>query len=625
MNKNRYLYLLLPVFLVLLLLRPGSIFTKKGLSPKKDTFQKKIYYSPINIAFSPDRKRLYVVNHDRNSLSVINPSTKKTIKEISVGKRPTDIAVSPDGKYLYVSDTASHTVSKISSRSLKLTGTIKCGYEPKGLALTSDGRILYTANYISGDVSVIDTEKNIEIKRIPVTRAPFYLALTPNNRRLAVNNTLSAQKATNPKLTAHISLIDTEKQKVIKKIFSPGTMLSGMGICFMRNGGPGFSVHLRPNFNITPAQLNQGWTVNNMLTIFNIPGFDRPVTVALDNVSSGAANPYDVIFSNKRNRLYISHKGTHEISVINLKKLMDLIKRTKPEQRKNIHLQLGFLWHNNNIIKRIPSGGLGPKGMALSPGNEKLYVANYFSDNIACIDPDSGKVLNTIRLGRPGKMDTVRRGEFLFNDGAHCFQRWLSCTSCHPGVRADGANWDLLNDGMCNPKNVKSLVGAHLTPPSMALGVRSGMEAAVEKGFLFIQFVTPKKEDLEAVRAYLRSVAFIPSPWHRGRNNKSDDLAQLGKKVFNKAGCAECHPPPLYTDLKSYDVGIKPERSVPDNKEFDTPTLLELYRTAPYLHNGAAKNLEEVLTVYNRSDKHGQTSGLTKKEIRALVAFLRSL
>jgi cytochrome c peroxidase len=59
--------------------------------------------------------------------------------------------------------------------------------------------------------------------------------------------------------------------------------------------------------------------------------------------------------------------------------------------------------------------------------------------------------------------------------------------------------------------------------------------------------------------------------------------------------------------------------------QYDTPTLLGIYRTPPYLHHGKAKTLLEVLTTYNNANKHGKTSHLTSGELDDLVAFLKSL
>jgi cytochrome c peroxidase len=58
---------------------------------------------------------------------------------------------------------------------------------------------------------------------------------------------------------------------------------------------------------------------------------------------------------------------------------------------------------------------------------------------------------------------------------------------------------------------------------------------------------------------------------------------------------------------------------------YDTPALIEAYRTAPYLHDGRAKTLRDVLTVHNEKGLHGTTSGLTEQELQDLEAFLLSL
>jgi cytochrome c peroxidase len=99
----------------------------------------------------------------------------------------------------------------------------------------------------------------------------------------------------------------------------------------------------------------------------------------------------------------------------------------------------------------------------------------------------------------------------------------------------------------------------------------------------------------------------------------------LGKAIFNRSDtrCAVCHPAPLLTDLKMHDVGTRV--SVDQSDRFDTPTLIEVWRTAPYLHHGRAVTLKEVVGRFNQHDEHGKTSHLTKDELDALVEYLRSL
>jgi cytochrome c peroxidase len=280
--------------------------------------------------------------------------------------------------------------------------------------------------------------------------------------------------------------------------------------------------------------------------------------------------------------------------------------------------QLGFL---HGIRRRVKLSGKGPRAIAVL-GN-RVYVAEYFSDSLTIVDSGSGKTvacsLHTEGTWGP-KMKAVRKGEMLFHDATVCFQKWQSCSSCHPDGRVDGLNWDLLNDGIGNPKNTKSLLLSHATPPAMVTGVRDRAEEAVRAGFKHILFAAPTEEDATAVDEYLKSIKPIPSPYLV--DGQLSAPASRGKKIFAGAGCASCHNGPFYTDMKKYDVGTT--KGLDKGGEFDTPSLIEIWRTAPYLHDGRAATMKEVLTIYNPQDKHGLTSNLTESEIEDLAEFVLS-
>ena len=219
--------------------------------------------------------------------------------------------------------------------------------------------------------------------------------------------------------------------------------------------------------------------------------------------------------------------------------------------------------------------------------------------------------------------DRARRGEMLYNDGSMCFQQWQSCASCHPDGRVDGLNWDLLNDGMGNPKQTRSELYNHVTPPTMITGIRKDMHACNAAGLIHIQFVTRPEEDVYCFDAYVAKMKPVPSPYLV--NGKLSARAQRGEKLFRQAKCADCHTPdkkapggePLWTDLKLYDVGVG--TATETGRKFDTPTLAECWRTAPYLYDGRALTMEEVLTICNPNDKHGETSKLTPEQIKDLA------
>ena len=201
---------------------------------------------------------------------------------------------------------------------------------------------------------------------------------------------------------------------------------------------------------------------------------------------------------------------------------------------------------------------------------------------------------------------------------ATVFQQWQSCASCHPGEgRIDALNWDLMNDGFGNPKNTKSLLLSHETPPSMATGIRKDAETAVRAGFRHIQFFEIPENDAKFVDAYLKSLIPVPSPYLS--DGKLSGSAVKGKSIFNSSSCVNCHPTPYYTDLQQYEMGEMDQDG--NRQSLDTPILIELWRTAPYLHNGKYLDLKDVFKV----EKHGLTEPLSEQDIDHLVNYLLSL
>ena len=76
------------------------------------------------------------------------------------------------------------------------------------------------------------------------------------------------------------------------------------------------------------------------------------------------------------------------------------------------------------------------------------------------------------------------------------------------------------------------------------------------------------------------------------------------------------------TDLKQYDLGM--QDPMDKGKKWDTPTLREIWRTAPYMFDGRSATMRDVLTKHNPNDVHGKTANLTPKQLADLEAFILS-
>ena len=133
----------------------------------------------------------------------------------------------------------------------------------------------------------------------------------------------------------------------------------------------------------------------------------------------------------------------------------------------------------------------------------------------------------------------------------------------------------------------------------------------------------PTEEQVEDLLAYMVSLRPEPNP-HLTAAGKLSANAQRGKVIFDgKAGCAHCHPAPYFTDKKSYDIGI--HTATDSTGSYDTPTLVEAFRNAPYLHDGRALTIRDVITALNPDDLHGHVKELSEQEIDDLVQYVRSL
>ncbi len=290
-----------------------------------------------------------------------------------------------------------------------------------------------------------------------------------------------------------------------------------------------------------------------------------------------------------------------------------------PKNRSLLLDDLGALYGAGllQVIRLAPAQG--PRGIAASPDGRQVAAAIYFAGQVGIVNAASNQVEKFIDLGTQPAEDWYRQGERLFHDASITLQSWLSCASCHTDGRSDGLNWDMLNDGAGNPKNTHTMLYSPNTPPVMSHGQRATASVAISAGFKAIEFVQPDHAWEVAIGHWLN--ALMAEPYGKQGARKSA-AAQRGEAVFKKAGCDTCHSGRYYTDLKPYDVGTKGDLDLAtDSSEFYTTTLADLWRTAPYLHDGSASTLKDVLTTKNVEDKHGNTSTLTAQEIDDLVQY----
>ena len=581
--------------------------------------------SPVALALDPDSQLLYVACETAERVLALDSTCGAITREIPVAGRPSGLTVS-QGK-LYV--TCAAPISSLNIIEPSTNKIIALGHTAMAPVVHPNGNHLYVCNRFDNSISVIHLAAGREVKRVPVSREPVAAAITPDGKYLFVANHLHNGRANATTVAAYVSVIDTVSDSVACNIQLPNGSGLLRGICVSPDGKYAAVTHLLSRFNVPTTQIERGWINNNALTIIDVSCLQRVNTVLLDDIDRGAANPWACSWSADGKFIVVTHAGTHEISLIDAPALLGKLQSMPLEF---VHSETADYSMASRVVDDVPNDlsflvGLrrrislpttdrGPRTVTLL--RSVAYVASYFSDTLSAVDLVSGQI-RSIPLGGVREPSPARMGEFYFNDASICFQNWQSCASCHSSdARVDGLNWDNLNDGIGNPKNVKSLLLAHQTPPSMWLGVRSNAAVAVRAGIKNSLFTIQPHEVANTLDAYLQSLQKIPSP--HLRDGKLTPAAKHGEKLFvGVAGCADCHPRPLYTDLKKHNVITHSAHNHLTDK-FDTPALTEVWRTAPYLHDGSATTVREVLT-----GKHGNVAQLAPEELSDLIEFVLSL
>ncbi|MCI0461110.1 MAG: beta-propeller fold lactonase family protein [Gemmataceae bacterium] len=605
------------------------------------------YRSPLALVVSPDGKILYASDRTACAVAVLDAVGRTKRAEIPLSGKPHGLSLSADGGTLYVAERGAGSVAILDTVNHAVTGRIAVGRWPVALAVAPQTKRLYVCNQDNHSLSVIDLSQSPGrcVKQIPLVREPSWAAVTPDERFVVVANLLPHGLSTDPTLAAEVSIVDATQLVQAKPVKLPPGSSVVQGVCTSPDGRWAYVVHGLGHFNLPMTQLERGWVNTYALSILDLAQGSRLATVLLDDLTQGAADPHAVVCSKDGARLWISHAGTHEISRVEIGLVHELLEGKVPaplaelrdgslpniwvriQQDRRLIKELAYdltALYIAGAIRRVPSGGQGPRGLALSPDGQILYVANYFSGAVAALNAADGKLRGTIPLGPPKEPDAVRRGEIVFHDATRSFQHWHSCASCHPNDgRVDGLRWDFADDGLGNGMNTLNLFYPDKTEPLHRLGTLATVRVAAKHGLTFTHLLVPTEQDVDDLVGYLTSLRPEPSP-HLAPNGQLTEAARRGQVLFEgKADCVRCHGGTYFTDRKLYDVGTNAANE--KDARFKTPALFELYRTAPYLHDGRALTVKAVLTTYNSKDLHGKTTGLTESEVNDLVAYLLSL
>lgn len=561
-------------------------------------------HTPMSPVLSPSEKELYVINRFDNDLVVIDLVAGKIKGKALLSREPVAMAISPNGKRLIV---ANHLPR----------GSANMEYKAEALRLDVERyqkvvSILDNIDPESEDTpeSLKNDEKNSQMRDLFVAR------IDEMKKQIS--------QITNIAVSCEVSVIDTEKllaqdASCVTNVKLPNGVINMRGVCVSPDGQFAYMTHQVARYQAPTSQVTRGWINTNGLTVLNLNTLEQ-ATVLLDDLAIGAANPWGLTCSEDGSHLLVTHSGVLDMSVINREKLHQKIKTYSGD---DILMDLMFMRDIRQRLQ-IPSRWTDANGArSLAVVGDRVFLGLYFDESIAELSWLDGNQAKTrvYELVPRHELTSERRGEIFFFDAEKCLEKWQSCISCHPDARADGLNWDLLNDGIGNPKQGKSMLFSHVTTPCMVTGIRANAEMAVRAGVKYIEFGSRPEEEYVDMDNYLRALRPEVSPYLE--NGKLSRKAERGKKHFVDYGCAVCHSGPYFTDGKLHPVGTG--IGIETGRSFDTPTLIELWRTAPYLYDGRTDNMVDLILHHNSSGVRGDTNQMTIKEAEELAEYILSL
>jgi len=560
---------------------------------------------------SRDGKLLACANRDSGTVSIVELSTHTKLAEIAVGKHPEGISFLGDSHHLAVAVYDEDRVILLDADTGTIDERIEVFDEPYGIVSSRDGTRLYVTLDYPGQVVEIDSKAGKVLRTIEAGDFARGIAILPDQSRLLVTQYY----------TGAVLAIDLNSGQVVDKW--PGISNDNLArqIAVHPKRGKAYVSHIRSRVTAVHGEGSVFPYVSVIDTAAGEGSRRRrvPMDAFLGNLVT--SNPWETAISPDGRQLYVVFAGTDDMFACDV---------VDDDYREISYRKLVRLGHN-------------PRAVRVAPDGQTVYVYNALDFNVVAYDTKSLTAKATIAVTENPLGEEKLRGKILFYSAQQPVvgRRWISCASCHPDGQQDGRTWHN-PEGLRNTQWLAGLAWTHPIHWSADRDEVQDFEHTIRgplmqgrgliRGDLQKELGNPNKglsADLDALAAYTNSHELPLSPYAK---SGLSDAAQRGKTLFFSAEtkCATCHSGPLFTDsaVKSmimHDVGTgQQDASEKLGPKYDTPTLLGVYRTAPYLHHGQAATLKDVLA-NNPGDRHGTTSHLSAAQMDDLVEFLKSL
>ncbi|HTR56334.1 MAG TPA: hypothetical protein VMJ10_36925 [Kofleriaceae bacterium] len=617
-----------------------------------------------SIAISSDGASVYVVNADADSVSVIDTQARALRSEILLAPAhpavddsgaytpavmPRALALSPDGATLYVTGERAGAVFAIDVATGAVGAPIAVGSEPIGVVVSADGASLYVACSQDSTVVKVDAASRQVVATAQVTGEPWALGFAPDGS-LAVSIFMYSGVA-----GAAVIAIDPAAMTVAAMWSIPDTaprgdprlahgQVRGLYDVATRPGTDELWVaHLMLGTDTAQPALNFESTVFPSLSLFSGGTYARTLSIDAQDVpgidgsfADVVSGPHAIAFTPDGDFALVADTASEDVLAVDARGQVEAA-----------------------LLRPLP--GHMPEGIALSPDGTTAYVDERNTADVAviAIDGSAGIALSLqgaiARLAADPMPAQMRLGQHLFfsanSDEYPITQNhWVSCASCHLEGRSDAVTWRFAQGPRDTPSNAGGMIGTgFLFRTADRTQVQDYWRTInIEQGGSFDS--TAQADLLAALETFVDHAMPLPIP-------PTTDPAKVarGMQIFNDpaVACSTCHSGPRFTDsgagnptldlsgpVNLHDgtasgLGTCVTTGYPDVAHadidgdpraacmFDTPSLSGVASTPPYLHDGSAPTLHDVLE--QTRGKMGDITSLSADDEDALVEYLRSL
>ena len=581
------------------------------------------------LALSPDGNTLWVVNPDADSVTPVDTKTLIAGTPLTAGKEPWGVVVTTRG--VLVLNRADGTLSLLEGNTRT---DIPVGAEPGGVALSPSGNLAYVTVSSSDELAVINLAEKQVVKRITVGHMPWAIAVTDNgdtddaDEKIIVTYRLarlrpSGAESTDDGKEGWLSVIQGDDIKQISLLPYEFGFTNGLEGLAVFNDAVSVTHLLNQPEEPRDFQNTVSAAVSTISLRTEQELSERRIHLNESTFSTPVNFPRAIALSPDGKTAYVVLAGSDAVMGIDL---------TIPEKAK-----LLGCWRT----------GKNPRGIVLNHEGSRAYVMNFLSRDVSVLDltdTSNRSVIATIAVTPETLESKLLQGKILFNNATDprlSHLGWMSCASCHFDGGVDGTTW-LSPDG---PRQTQPLWNLKGTAPFHASATRDEVQDAekdietlldgvgLAPGSAMSELGEPnsnKSMDLDSLAKFVLEGIRVPNA-----RDITSQQEERGQDVFLKAGCSQCHAGTHWTNsalpasLSSIagveitsalrDVGTVNPNDVLGTNGFDIPTLLGLVSSAPYLHDGSARSLDEVLN----NPKH--VPFLTETEVTDLTVFLGNI